>query len=215
LAALQFLTKRDLVAEHLRRLILHGDLRPGTQLLQNEVAKELRVSSTPVREAFGVLETEGLVRREPHRGVVVARLDYREACELYALRRVLEMHTLERTLQLVDDRLIKDLAYIVKQGAAAVRHPEIHNYRSTTVQFHMRLVEGCGSPILAEITSIVISRSLFFVPYSGARAVRVAREHAAILEALKCGKRAQAARLMNLHLRATERTLVKSVDLRE
>ncbi len=71
-AVLGAVTKTDSVYAHLRRAILAGTLSPQTPLRQERIAAGLGVSATPVREAFRRLEAEGLVRRDPHRGVVVA-----------------------------------------------------------------------------------------------------------------------------------------------
>src|SRR2546429_1091 len=60
-------TKADVVAEWIRARILSGDLVPGTALQQEELARQLDVSSTPVREAFLTLEAEGYVERRPPR----------------------------------------------------------------------------------------------------------------------------------------------------
>lgn len=70
-AALGAVTKTDSVYAHLRRAIVAGTLSPQTPLRQERIAAGLGVSATPVREAFRRLEAEGLVRRDPHRGVVV------------------------------------------------------------------------------------------------------------------------------------------------
>jgi DNA-binding GntR family transcriptional regulator len=65
------LSKAEAVYETLRAAILEGALAPGEHLRQDEVAARWEVSSTPVREAFRRLESEGLVELVPHRGVRV------------------------------------------------------------------------------------------------------------------------------------------------
>lgn len=64
-------TKADAVYETLQERILSGAIQAGTPLRQEEVAEQLGVSQTPVREAFRRLESEGLLEHETHRGVVV------------------------------------------------------------------------------------------------------------------------------------------------
>lgn len=64
-------TKADVVHEALQQRILSGRIVPGAHLRQEEVAAELGVSQTPVREAFRRLESEGLVAYEANRGIVV------------------------------------------------------------------------------------------------------------------------------------------------
>src|ERR1700682_3249895 len=72
---LTFTTKRESVVEYLRAEIVRGVLPAGTSLQQEDVARLLGLSPTPVREAFVVLEAEGLLESRRHKGVVVAQLD--------------------------------------------------------------------------------------------------------------------------------------------
>jgi len=70
--------------------IQDGTLQPGARLREVELADWIGISRTPVREALGRLEGEGLVARDPHRGMIVARLDPDMVTELYYMREVLE-----------------------------------------------------------------------------------------------------------------------------
>src|SRR5688500_15710836 len=88
---IHFSTKMEAVADSIRRRILDGKLPPGMQLMQEQVAQELGVSPTPVREAFGVLEAEGLIERRPHRGVVVAERDPQGVAEAFEFRSAVEV----------------------------------------------------------------------------------------------------------------------------
>src|SRR5688572_5400037 len=73
--AMDFKTKEEYVAEFLREGILAGRFPRGTRLKQAEIAEHLNLSITPVREAFRILEAEGYVLSETHRGVVVCPFD--------------------------------------------------------------------------------------------------------------------------------------------
>jgi len=72
--------------ERLLRAIEEGELAPGSRLREAELAERFQISRTPVREALGRLEAQGLVAHEPHRGASVAQLDYGQVSELYDLR---------------------------------------------------------------------------------------------------------------------------------
>lgn len=73
-----------------REAIATGKLKPGTRILENELASWLKVSRTPVREAIAALEADGLISMDGPRGRVVTKLDYQSVMELYAVREVLE-----------------------------------------------------------------------------------------------------------------------------
>jgi DNA-binding GntR family transcriptional regulator len=90
----------------LRSAILGGTLAGGTRLVQTELAAQLEVSTTPVREALRDLDTEGLVFFDPHRGAVVRSLDIDEVREIYELRITLEPLMVRRVVdRLTDEQL--------------------------------------------------------------------------------------------------------------
>ena len=78
------------VLEVLRQAIRDGQYAPGTRMREADVAEQIGVSRTPVREAFRQLQADGLLTMEPWRGVVVAKMDQQQMVELYAMRQVLE-----------------------------------------------------------------------------------------------------------------------------
>lgn len=83
-------TLRELAVERLRDAILDGQFRPGERLVERVLCDRLGVSRTVVREALRHLETEGLVDVVPQQGPAVARLDRRQAAQIYEIRAMLE-----------------------------------------------------------------------------------------------------------------------------
>jgi len=99
-------TAHEYVLGTLRPAILGGSLKGGTRLVQTELATQLGVSTTPVREALRDLATEGLVFFDPHRGAVVRVLDIDEVREIYELRLTLEPLMVRRIVdRITDDQL--------------------------------------------------------------------------------------------------------------
>jgi DNA-binding GntR family transcriptional regulator len=92
-------TAHEYVLATLRSAILGGTLAGGTRLVQTELAMQLEVSTTPVREALRDLATEGLVFFDPHRGAVVRSLDIDEVREIYELRITLEPLMVRRVVE--------------------------------------------------------------------------------------------------------------------
>lgn len=91
-------TVTDEVVIRLRSRILSGELVEGSALRQDALALELGVSRIPVREALAQLESEGLVRLEPHRGAFVTALAPDEVAELFELRAMVEPALLRRAI---------------------------------------------------------------------------------------------------------------------
>src|SRR5690242_8471964 len=85
-----YVSKTDLVAALIREQVITGELAPGKQLRQRDLAQRFRVSQTPVREAMRRLESEGLVISDTHRGFTVVEPDDGPAEENFQIRAALE-----------------------------------------------------------------------------------------------------------------------------
>ncbi|MFH8619530.1 GntR family transcriptional regulator [Streptomyces sp. NPDC017979] len=125
------------IAERLRTSIRDGGLLPGTRLVQEKLATELKVSRIPLREALHTLAAEGLIEVVPQRGMLVAELSNGEIAELFELRLQLEPHLSEEIVRGCRDRDIDALQELAdemrRQGAdAAVR-------ASLNYEFHRRV----------------------------------------------------------------------------
>src|ERR1044071_886445 len=97
-------TKRDVAVDLIREAIVRGELPPGTRLVLEELSQRYDISMTPIREAFSILESEGLIAQTPHRGAVVTVLDREELLELYAIRGAIEgLAALHGVPHLTDD----------------------------------------------------------------------------------------------------------------
>ncbi len=86
------------IYESLKQLILEGDIPPGSKLNETQVAERMNTSTTPVREAFRLLASEGLVKIEPWKGVVVQEYSTDEILEVFQCRQVLETLALDLTI---------------------------------------------------------------------------------------------------------------------
>src|SRR5690242_7537539 len=103
------------VHAHLRRLILDGTVPPGTVLSQVQLAQEIGVSRTPLREALRMLQEEGLVLAEYNHRVRVAGIDIGEFEQFYASRIMLESLALALTLPHLTQEDFDRLAALLEQ----------------------------------------------------------------------------------------------------
>lgn len=113
------------VAEYIRQLIWNGSLRPGDRVLQGEIAAALGVSRIPVREGLVAVESEGLVRHEPQRGVFVARLDRRFVEDHYAILGLVLGYIIERTAERGDSELETRMMDLARRVASAETSEEV------------------------------------------------------------------------------------------
>src|SRR2546421_13031594 len=95
--------------ELIRQAILDGRLEPGSRLKEEELARELGISRTPVREALLVLQAEGLVDAVPNRGAVVRSHDANDLEDLYQLRALLEGYAARRAAANVTEQDVVEL----------------------------------------------------------------------------------------------------------
>lgn len=195
-----YFTKKDAVAESLRNEILSGMLTSGSQLLQAEVAEQLNVSPTPVREAFRMLEAEGLIINRPHRGVVVAEQDYEDQKAIYEIRTFVEVRATRRAIARMDASVESEVAALVTQSERALRTADLHVTREANARFHEVLAAASGTQVYTDLARMLISRSRFYLPLTRDRMTIVLRHHRAILRAIRARDVDQAAALMEKHM---------------
>jgi DNA-binding GntR family transcriptional regulator len=125
------------VAERLRDAILHGELSPGQRLREGELSERIQVSRGPVRDAFILLEHEGLVRSSRNRGVSVVELTRNDLQEIHTLRSVLEPLAISLAIEQGDasDRAEMD-ASLAEMTSAFSRHITERDAARLDVQFH-------------------------------------------------------------------------------
>ncbi len=189
-------TAQELVLETLREAILGGVLPPGTRLRQEELATAFDTSRIPVREALRVLEYEGLVSSEPHRGFTVTSLDADEVEEIYDLRTVLETHAVRLAVPLLTDVDLEELGAIFRDLMDA---PDDDTRLAARERFYQRLYSVTTRPRLVGLIVRLrqeVARSLRWmrVPHSP-------EHHQAFWEAIQAGDADLAADLLAGHFR--------------
>jgi DNA-binding GntR family transcriptional regulator len=176
-------TAHSYAYESLRTRILSGELPPGTALVQANLAKELGVSMTPVREALRNLATEGLVIMSTHRGATVTRLDIEDAKEIYRIRLQLEPGAIAMAVLEADNDLFDRAEELIDRMAEATGPQWI----GLNQEFHQLLVSPANSPRLVGILRSLQEAATLYVgvALSPRRAPAPETEHRAILEAYR------------------------------
>ena len=103
----------DYVADQLRQAILLGQFQPNQRLVEQDIAESMKTSRGPIRDALKILENEGLVTRETHRGAFVAELNSEDMHEITTLREVLETLAIKYVIQRATSSQIDELENIV------------------------------------------------------------------------------------------------------
>ncbi len=199
------LTIADQVAAALRHEIATGQLAAGTKLRQVEIAQRFRVSTTPVREAFGLLQSEGLVQIDTHRGVTVFLPTIQDLVEHYDIRMALEMLAVEKAAEHFQAQNAPPLAALLDEMHAT---SDAVLYVERNHQFHMSLYSLSGrSRLLIMIGELRNASNAYLHLYAAAEvprdAQRLDKEHREILAACQASDPVRAANAVRHHLQQT------------
>ena len=108
-------TIQESIADRLRNLILSRHFRPGERLVQSELAEQLGVSRTPIREALYELASDGLVVLSPHKGASVADFSLEDLKDIYSIRIPLEGYGAYLATQNITPQGLARLEALVEQ----------------------------------------------------------------------------------------------------
>jgi DNA-binding GntR family transcriptional regulator len=143
------------VHAHLRRLILDGTLPPGTELKQAELARQFDVSRTPLREAFRMLQEEGLIEADVNARGRVTGFDADELDALYAARIMLEGLGVRITAGRLSRDETQNASAQLHDMDRAVEGNEPAAWADAHRQFHRLLTSRAGALLIRSMTSYV------------------------------------------------------------
>jgi phosphonate utilization transcriptional regulator len=198
--------------QEIERMILEGEIAPGSKLTEAWLSQQLGVSRGPIREAFRMLEQAGLVRQEKNRGVFVRDIPLDEAREIYDLRATMDELVGRRLAETMTAEQLKTARMIVDRMETAARAGDADAYHLLNLQFHDALVEYAGNRKLAGIYRKLVKELALFrrrnlrdqavLPHSAA-------EHRAILKAIASGDAELAGRTMYEHVMESKARALK------
>ena len=144
------MSRGEEAARYIRNLIFDGELKPGTRVPQDDIARVLGVSRIPVREALIALEREGWVTIELNRGAFVNALDARALLDHYELYGMIYGFAARRALDRSGTpEFVQHLEQVVKQLSETEDHDE---FLHLTLSFYRAIVDGARSPRLKPLT---------------------------------------------------------------
>ncbi len=203
------------VYSYLRKKILDGTVPPGTVLSQVQLAQEIGVSRTPLREALRMLQEEGLVLAEHNHRVRVADIDIGELESFYASRIMLESLAIALSIPRLTQDDFDKLASALDQMDAASERRDMQSWDEGNRQFHAVLSSYTEGQLRETIKrSIDASERYRRIKLQNlSRSWEVAEvEHQAIFEACRKGNRDAAVDLLARHLARTALTVIALAD---
>lgn len=180
-----FHTKEEYVADFLREGILSGDIPRGLRLKQADLAKELGLSITPVREALKLLAAEGYVLGATHRGAVVAPFDMSAAAEVIELRSLLETRLTLHAMHHMTLGEMEQLQRLAQEFDRAFEAGDRNAARGANYRFHRFLYGLADQPLSFHFVQVLWAKYPFDVIVQiGGRVGRASAEHARIIDAV-------------------------------
>lgn len=190
----------SIIADKLRQAIAHGELEPGAQLGEAELARNFGVSRGPLREGLQRLTQEGLLIAMPNRGVFVNNMTAADVRDTYLAREAIERVAARKILQGDTAAAAAALLAVVEEMAAATEPAEINE---SDVRFHEALVELADSPRLARMHQTLIVETRMCVdalsdsyPHPGDRV----SEHRTLAMAIESGDEHLTDKLLIAHM---------------
>lgn len=198
--------------ELLREAIATGRLRPGSRVLESELANLLHMSRTPVREAIAALEAEGLVTVDGTRGRVVTKLDYQSIIELHAVREVLESAAAGMAARNASDIEILALGEMIEMEARILDDPA--RLRDHRRRFHEAIYHCSHNRYIVKMLQYIQTGLLLLEPVDrttleGREAVL--KDHRAIVEAIQARDPAAAEGALRNDVRRTQQARLRAM----
>lgn len=206
----QYLFKKsDFVAESLRMAILLGFIKPGTKITEQEVKKHIKVSSSPIREAFNQLEAEGVLSKNPHSGTRVTGVAIDDVKKFYSLLIFFQVTAAQICTEKMQERDINEAIRLNNEIIKTIREGiNVDVLRILNYKFHMIV---CGINTYPWLTKLISAlwihlpnRSVWLVPKEPEIAVKY---HEKIIEAIRKGDEILVGSIMRKHLERAKRAL--------
>jgi DNA-binding GntR family transcriptional regulator len=149
-------TTVDRAVSSLRKMIFSGELAPGSDHLETELAQSLGMSRTPVREAALVLQSQGLVTMRPRRGIRITPVSAQDMADIYDILTELESLAAARAAEAGYSKAdLAILAAAIQDMDAALKADDLHAWAEADDRFHRELVRLGGNARLSIIVSVM------------------------------------------------------------
>lgn len=203
------------VAQRLRTMIMEGDLAPGTRLNERVLCDLLQVSRTPLREAFKVLASDGLVTLLPNRGAEVVVLSKESIDHLFEMMGALEATSGELACQRITDAELVEIRAMHYEMLACHARRDLPNYYALSRRIHDAINAAARNPILEETyrrINLRIQALRFRSNFDQDKWDLAVREHGAMLDALAKRDGAALRDILRAHLQHKHDALIAELE---
>ncbi|NLN87151.1 MAG: GntR family transcriptional regulator [Syntrophomonadaceae bacterium] len=209
---------RDLVLEAIRSAIMNGTLQPRERLMEIQLAEELGVSRTPVREALRKLELEGFIVMVPRKGAYVADLSFKDIADVFEIRAALEGLAAGLAAERITEDELENMERLIVGKQEAINSGDIDKLVEVDTSFHELLYKASRNDRLAAIISNLREQIQRFrltsLSFPG-RNKESLQEHKQLVEAIQARDSQLARQLAQEHIENAENVLIESIKMEE
>jgi DNA-binding GntR family transcriptional regulator len=206
---------RELVFENIRKAIVSGTFAPGERLMEIQMADELGVSRTPVREAIRKLEMEGFVVMIPRRGTYVANLSIKDINDVYEIRISLDVLAAGLAAERIEPEEIEELQKLLLEITEANEAGDMDKIVQLDTAFHDVLYKASRNDRLSNIINNLREQITGIrgtsMRYPGRMADTI-EEHRALVDSIAARDPERAQNAARVHLENAEHTLLKALS---
>jgi DNA-binding GntR family transcriptional regulator len=206
---------REEVYDSLRKSIIHGKLKAGQRLIEEQLAHQVGISRTPVREAFHKLERDDLVARLPKGGFVVKKFTREDVEEIFGIRGALESYAAYLATSHISPDRMEILEKKIDESEQALEKQDYDRVVQLHTEFHDFLYKSCKSKKLIEMIN---NFSDYFFRYRAALLhaetgfQHSIEDHRQMLEAMKKKNPRLVERIVRNHLSRGKEIALKEID---
>ncbi len=202
---------REIVYEELKRQILTGKIDPGTRMMEVELAEDMGVSRTPIREAIRKLEKEGLVVIEPRKGAYASQISTKDMVDILEVRQTMEGLAAYFAATRMTQEQKESLADVSASYNEAVKTGNTGDMIKYDTLFHHIIVESSGNKVLLQMIEqlqelVLRFRYIYYDDFR--RAEKMPEEHQAILNAIISGRGERAREEADKHIEYLKELIV-------
>ena len=205
---------RELVLDAIREAIINGTLKPRERLMEIQLAEELGVSRTPVREALRKLELEGFIVMVPRKGAYVADISFKDIADVFEIRAALEALAAGLAAERITDEELEEMERLVAEKAEAIANQDMEKLIKVDTMFHEAIYKASRNQRLTSIISNLREQIQRYrttsLAYPG-RMQRSLEEHRSIVEAIQSRDSQFAQQVARVHIEIAENCIIEAI----
>lgn len=208
----------DTVVDHLREMIVEGQLPAGSRINERELCEQLGISRTPLREAVKVLAAEGLIEITPNRGASVAEMSLSDVLEAFELMAGLESLSGELACERISDSELAEIRRLHDSMVECRNHEDLSGYYTHNRQIHNLIIQATRNQTLRQVyetTNRRLHALRFRSNFDVQKWDRAIQEHEIILEALSSRNGPQLSAILRQHLLHKRDVVVADLEGRQ